>query len=107
MDICVGQLNWGRTFGIVSLAATQQQSSTTATGRIQLMPMAMAGLMWQSCAAVLTFSPMIGSTNRMTGLVAFAKALILARSVMTLTGRNLAVATIAQFQNAATAGAIS
>ena len=37
----------------------------------------------------------------MTGLVAFAKALILALSVMTFTGRNLAVATIAQFQNAA------
>ena len=48
-----------------------------------------------------TFSPMRGSTSLMTGLVALAKALILARSVMILTGRNLAVATIAQFQKAA------
>ena len=50
---------------------------------------------------LFTFSPMRGSTSLMTGLVALAKDLILARSVMILTGRNLAVATIAQFQKAA------
>lgn len=49
----------------------------------------------------LTFSPIQGSTQRMTGLVAFAKDLILARSWMTFTGSSLAVATMPQFQKAA------
>ncbi len=56
---------------------------------------------WNTVESV-TFSPMRGSTSLMTGLVAFAKALILALSVSMRTGRNLAVATIAQFQKAAT-----
>ena len=49
----------------------------------------------------VTFSPMRGSTSLMTGLVFLAKARILARSVRILTGTSLAVATIAQFQKAA------
>ena len=43
----------------------------------------------------------------MTGLVALAKALILALSVRMRTGTNLAVATIAQFQKAAAEGRVS
>ena len=49
----------------------------------------------------VTFSPMRGSTSLMTGLVFLAKARILARSVRILTGTKRAVATIAQFQKAA------